>query len=48
MFAPNRSGKIEYQHFDFGAQTALLITAANGRFRYTRDMTAPRVAIARD
>jgi outer membrane immunogenic protein len=45
MFAPNWSGKIEYQHFDFGTQTALLVTPAFGNFRYTHDLTADAVTV---
>jgi outer membrane immunogenic protein len=39
------SAKIEYQHFDFGTKTALLVTPANGNFRFSNDLTAETVKI---
>jgi nucleoside-specific outer membrane channel protein Tsx len=39
------SAKIEYQHFDFGSKTALLVTPANGNFRFSNDPTAETVKI---
>jgi outer membrane immunogenic protein len=43
LLTPLWSIKIEYQHFDFGSQDALLITPANGNFRYSNDLTADSV-----
>jgi outer membrane immunogenic protein len=40
MFVPSWSMKIEYQHFDFGSQTATLVTPAAGNFGYSNKLTA--------
>jgi outer membrane immunogenic protein len=45
-FANCWSAKVEYQHFDFGSQTAnLFLTPANANFRYPNDLTADAVKI---
>jgi outer membrane immunogenic protein len=44
-FAPAWSAKVEYQHFDFGSETATLVTPADGNFRFPHDLTAETVKI---
>jgi outer membrane immunogenic protein len=44
-FAPAWSAKVEYLHFDFGNQTATLVTPANGNFRFSNDLTADAVTV---
>ena len=39
MFVPSWSMKVEYQHFDFGSQTATLVTGG-GNFGYSNKLTA--------
>jgi outer membrane immunogenic protein len=40
IFAPNLSMKLEYLHFDFGNQSATLVTPLNGNFSYSNRLTA--------
>jgi outer membrane immunogenic protein len=49
LFAPCWSAKVEYQHYDFGTQTANLITPTspipNSLFRFSNDLTADSLKI---
>jgi outer membrane immunogenic protein len=45
LFAPCWSAKVEYQHFDFGTQTANLLLGPGGNFRYSNDLTAESIKI---
>lgn len=48
LFAASWSAKVEYQHFDFGSQTATLVATAvipGTPFRFANDLTADAVKI---
>jgi outer membrane immunogenic protein len=43
LLSPAWSIKVEYQHFDFGKEDAILFTPANGNFTYSNDVTVDTV-----
>jgi outer membrane immunogenic protein len=45
LINPSFSLKVEYKHFDFGTENAVLVTPANGNFRYSNDLTADSVTV---
>ena len=47
-FDPDWSVKVEYQYFDFGTETATLVTPANGNFRFSNHLTVNAVTAGVD
>lgn len=45
MLSPAWTFKVEYQHFDFGKETATIVTPINGNFRYSHDLSVDAVMV---